>query len=60
MDLIQELKTTMKEKGFSVDTMSKFIGCSTRQVDRWLQGDSKPTRVYQNLIRKGIRKVRSL
>ena len=60
MDLIQELKTVMEEKGFSCDTMSKFIGCSARQVDRWILGEAEPTRVYQILIKKGIKKVRSL
>jgi len=60
MDLIEELRAVMKEKGFSADTMSKFIGCSARQVDRWVSGESKPTRVYQILMKKGIKKVKSL
>ena len=50
----------MEEKGFSCDTMSKFIGCSARQVDRWLLGEAKPTKVYQTLIQKGIKKARNL
>ena len=60
MELIEELKKVMEEKGFSADTMSKFIGCSARQVDRWITGESKPTPVYQMLIKKGIKKVKSL
>jgi len=60
MDLIEELRTVMEEKGFSCDTMSRFIGCTGKQVDRWLKGESKPTFVYQNLIKKGIKRVRSL
>jgi len=60
VDLIEELRAVMREKGFSADTMSKFIGCSARQVDRWISGESKPTRVYQMLIKKGIKKVRNL
>jgi len=60
LDLIKELKTVMEEKGFSCDTMSKFIGCSARQVDRWLLGEAKPTKVYQTLIQKGIKKARNL
>jgi len=60
MDLVEELKTVMEEKGFSADTMSKFIGCSARQVDRWIQGESRPTPVYRTLIRKAIKKVKSL
>ena len=60
MDLIKELQTTMEEKGFSSDSMSKFIGCSARQVDRWLSGESKPSPVYRTLIQKGIKKVKNL
>jgi len=50
----------MEEKGFSSDSMSKFIGCSARQVDRWLSGESKPSPVYRTLIQKGIKKVKNL
>ena len=60
MDLIKELKKIMKERNFSADSMSKFIGCSARQVDRWISGEAKPTLVYQTLIRKGINKVKKL
>ena len=60
MELIEDLRAIMQEKGFSCDTMSRYIGCSGRQVDRWLLGKSRPTFVYQQLIKKGIKKIRSL
>ncbi|MBA7596001.1 hypothetical protein ES703_02970 [subsurface metagenome] len=60
IDLVKELNKVMEEKGFSCATMSLFIGCSPRQIDRWLLEKSRPTFVYQQLIRKGIKKVRSL
>jgi len=60
LDLIKELKITMLEKTFSADTMSKYVGCSARQVSRWLSGESKPTATYQKLIREGIEKVKNL
>jgi len=60
MELIEELRAIMEEKGFSCETMSHFIGCSGKQIDRWLQGESKPTYVYQQLIKKGIKKVERL
>lgn len=60
MELIEELRKIMEEKGFSCDTMSRFIGCSGRQVDRWLLGKSKPTFPYQQMIKRGIKKVRNL
>jgi len=60
MDIIEDLKQIMKERGFSADTMSKYIGCSARQVARWVSGESKPTHVYQSLIREGIKRAKSL
>lgn len=60
MGIIEDLRDVMKERGFSAETMSKFIGCSARQVYRWLSGESKPTRIYQILIKKGIKKVKKL
>ena len=60
MEIIEDLKEVMKERGFSADTMSKHIGCSARQVARWVSGESKPTYVYQGLIRKGIKRAKNL
>jgi len=60
MEIIEDLKDIMKEKELSADTMSKFIGCSSRQVYRWLLHQSKPTMVYQILIQRAIEKVKKL
>ncbi|MBA7469709.1 hypothetical protein ES707_04982 [subsurface metagenome] len=60
MELIEELRKVMEEKSFSCETMSRFIGCTGRQVDRWLRGESNPTQPYQNMIRRGIKRVRVL
>lgn len=60
IDLVKELDKVMGEKGFSCDTMSRFIGCSSRMIDRWLQDQNTPSYVYQQLIKKGIKKVRKL
>ena len=59
MDLIEDLKDIMKWKGISAEAMSKYIGCSGRQVGRWVSGESRPTRVYQDLIRKGIKRAKN-
>ena len=60
MEIINELKEVMACKALSADAMSKYIGCSARQVARWVSGESKPTRVYQDLIRKGIKRVKNI
>jgi len=59
-DLIKELKEIMEEKGLSPEKMSGFIGCSGKQVRRWLSGKAKPTAIYRDVIRKGIKKARRL
>ena len=58
MNIIEDLKEVMVWKGISADAMSKYIGCSARQVARWVSGESKPTCVYQKLIRKGIKRAK--
>lgn len=60
MDLVEQLKEIAEKRGFSADTLSKFIGCSARQVDRWLLGESHPTPVYQALIKKAIKKINQI
>lgn len=59
-DLIKELKEIMKEKSLSPEKASKYLGCSAKQIRRWLTGKAMPTYVYQNLIRKGINKIKRL
>jgi len=60
MDLIEELEKIMQEKGFSCETMARFIGCSGRQVNRWILREARPTLPYQKMIKAGIRKVKTL
>lgn len=59
-DLIKELKKVMKEKGLSPEKASKYLGCSAKQIRRWITSKATPTYVYQNLIRKGINKIKKL
>ena len=58
--LVKELKEIMEERSFSCETAAKFIGCSGRQVDRWLREEAKPTLVYLRLIKKGIKRMKNL
>jgi len=60
MDLIEDLRLVMQQRGFSCETMARFIGCSGRQVDRWLLGKHKPTFPYQQMIKRGIKRVKEL
>ena len=59
-EVIQELKQIMEKKKLSAGTMARLIGCDSSQIGRWISGKSRPTLVYQLLIRKGINRAKSL
>jgi len=58
--LVIELKGIMKEKGLSASVVSRFIGCNQAQVSRWVKGQANPTPVYRDLIRKALKRIKSL
>jgi len=58
MKIIEDLRQIMNETGISPDTASKFIGCSGRQIYRWLKGESIPSFLAQEAIKKGIRRIK--
>jgi len=60
IDLIQDLKQTIESKNISPDIASNFIECSSRQVYRWLRGESKPSFVYRKAIKRGLVKIKKL
>lgn len=59
-EIILELKKVMDEKKLSAGTMARLIGCDSSQIGRWINGNARPTLVYQQLIRKGINRAKSL
>jgi len=60
LDLIQELKTVMEDKKIQPTTAAVFLRCSARQIDRWLKGQSTPTLMYRDAIKKGIKRMERL
>jgi len=58
VDLIEKLRTVMQEKKLSPERMCKFIGCSGRQVRRWVEGKLKPSLLSKNAIKMGLKKIR--
>jgi len=57
-DIRDELKEIMEEKGLSPEEVSKFIGCSGQQVRRWIKKENKPSLIYKQAIRRGIKKIK--
>jgi len=58
IDLIKSLKTVMVKKKLSAEGVARFIGCSGRQVRRWVDGQSDPSLLSQNAIRLALRRIK--
>jgi len=59
-NLIEELDLIMKQKDISPEHTARYIGCSFKQVYRWLGGESKPSLIYRKAIRRGIERMKKL
>lgn len=59
-NLIEELDLIMKQKDVSPEHAARYIGCSFKQVYRWLEGESKPSLIYRKAIRRGIERMKKL
>ena len=51
------LKETMIIKNLSPERAASFIGCSGRQVRRWIKGEINPSPVHMKAIESGLRKI---
>lgn len=49
----------MRETGLTIGPMAKIIGCSSRQVSRWLKCEAMPTAVYARLIDKAVKRLQA-
>jgi len=59
-DLIADLEDTIRERGLSAEDASKFIGCSSVQVYRWLRRESVPTFLYRKAILRATKKMKKM
>lgn len=51
------LKETLIIKDLSPEKAAPFIGCSGRQIRRWIEGEVKPSPVHMKAIEIGIKKI---
>lgn len=51
------LKETMIIKKLSPERAAPFIGCTSRQIRRWIEGEASPGPVHRKAIEKGISKI---
>jgi len=59
-NLIEELRLILSQKNLSPENAAHYIGCSFKQLYRWLGGESKPSLVYRRAIRRGIKRMEKL
>jgi len=56
---VEDLRALMSETGLKIRPVAKTIGCSPRQVLRWLKGEAMPTAVYARLIDKAVKRLQA-
>jgi len=60
IEIVRELKQVIEEKKISPETAARLIGCSGREVRRWLEEGTIPLPVSRQAIRRGIRRIRKI
>jgi hypothetical protein len=60
VDLVKELRVVLKEKEISPETAAHVIGCTGRQVRRWIDGESTPNFGSRLAIRRGLRRIKKI
>ena len=58
IELIKELKRVMEERLISPEGASRYIGCASKSVYRWLADEVTPNLVYRQQIRISIKKMK--
>jgi len=56
---VENLRAFMNETGLTIGPMSKVIGCSSRQISRWLSGEAMPSAVYARLINSALKRLQA-
>ncbi len=56
---VENLRALMSDTGLTIGPMSKIMGCSSRQISRWLKGEAVPSAVYARLIDRTINRLQA-
>jgi len=58
---VQELKSILDKINMSPEVATTFVRhISSRQLRRWLTGESIPSKIYQREITKGLKRLKKL
>lgn len=58
INIVKSLKKAMEDKHLSPEQAAGYLGCSGRQIRRWLEESSVPSPIYREAIRQGIEKIK--
>lgn len=56
---VENLKALISETGIPLRIVADVIGCSVRQISRWLAGEAVPSAVYARLIDKAVKRLQA-
>jgi hypothetical protein len=59
-ELIEELRTTLNQRNLSPRLAAPFFEVGFRALYRWLNYESKPTRLSRKAIKLGIQRIQRL
>lgn len=58
--LIEELRSTLEQRGLSPERAAPFFEVNFRTLYRWLNYESSPTRLYRKAITTGLRRIEKI
>jgi len=58
--LIEQLRSTLLQKGISPERAAPFFEVSFKTLYRWLNYESNPTKLYRKAIRQGLRRIKKI
>jgi len=58
--LIEKLRSTLKQNGFSPERAALFFEVGFRTLYRWLNYESIPTKLYRKAIQLGIKRIQKI
>ena len=56
-ELVEELRRVMRKTGSSKADVARALGVSWQTINRWLNGERRPSPVCRRILRAGLEKI---
>lgn len=60
IEIVDELKSVMREKKISPETAGLFVGVSGKQIRRWLEEKAVPNLNSRRALRRGLKRIKKI